>query len=350
MIGGLARGQVEEPWGAATSHRRRWDLQLPDEMRVVALGFSKDPNPKTTVLLFWPSATTPWAAVKLPATAEAAAAVARERVFLEEVRNRFRSALPTVPRVLTEPTIGLPPDALLMQALGGVPLSTSYRWPRHTRTRATVCADLATVSQWLRDLQLATCSGHGAIEFCDQVMSGLERRFDSDAIAGRSLQALKPVAAVFRRFHGPKTVVHGDLWLGNVLVNDDEVSGVIDWECGQLVGEPLRDVARFALTYALYLDRQTATGRRVRGHGFAAGEWGAGVRYALTGGDWFPTAVKTFVARAMERLGADPAYWRELLLVGLADVAATADDPAWARRHLELLNSLAESASGAPRR
>jgi aminoglycoside phosphotransferase len=339
-----------EPRRSVTGRRRQWDLRLPDDVRMVALGFSRDPNPKTTVLLFWPGAATPWAAVKLPATTEAAVAIARERAFLQEVHNRFHAALPTVPRVLTESAIGLPQGALLMQALCGVPLSTLYRWPRHTRRRATVCADLDAVSQWLRDLQLATCAGHGAVELCDQVLSGLERRFDGDTLARRSLQVLTPIAAVFRRFHGPKTVVHGDLWLGNVLMDHDEVAGVIDWECGQLVGEPLRDVARFALTYALYLDRQTPVGRRVRGHGFASGEWGAGVRYALTGCGWFPDLVKTFVASAMDRLGADPAYWRELLLIGLADVAVSADDPTWARHHLELLGAVARAlSSGAPR-
>lgn len=345
MIDNVVAGEVKDPRRAVSVRRRRWDLRLPDDARVVALGFSKDPNPKTVLLLFRPCAATPWAAVKVPTTALGAAAVERERVFLQEVHNRFGPALPTIPRVLSEPAVQLPHGALLTQAFTGVPLSTVYRRPRHVRRRATVCGDLAAVCQWLKDLQVATCSGYGVIKFGDQVMSGLERRFDNDSLARRALQELKPVAAVFRRFRGPKTVVHGDLWLGNILMNPHEVTGVVDWECAQLVGEPLRDVARFALTYALYLDRQTPAGRRVRGHGFAAGEWGAGIRYALTGCGWFPTAVKEFVAGAMERLGADPSYWRELLMIGLADVAVSADDPAWARRHLTLLDDLASASS-----
>jgi hypothetical protein len=45
----------------------------------------------------------------------------------------------------------------------------------------------------------------------------------------------------------------------------------------------------------------------------------------------------------MSRLGADPACWRGLLLMGLADVAGSADDDGFARRHLLLLDQLTES-------
>ena len=74
----------------------------------------------------------------------------------------------------------------------------------------------------------------------------------------------------------PRTTVHGDLWSGNILVAGGKVTGVVDWECGRVSGEPVRDLVRFALMYALYLDRRTKPGRRVVGHpGLRAGEWGA---------------------------------------------------------------------------
>ena len=55
--------------------------------------------------------------------------------------------------------------------------------------------------------------------------------------------------------------MHGDYWPGNLLLHRGRVSGVVDWEAGALAGEPLRDVVRFVLSYALYLDRHTRAGR-----------------------------------------------------------------------------------------
>jgi hypothetical protein len=179
----------------------------------------------------------------------------------------------------------------------------------------------------------------------EQVLESLRTRFPADVRAARVLRALDPAAREFLERRGPKSVVHGDFWLGNILIDTAGVTGVIDWESAQLCGEPLRDVARFGLTYALYLDRSTRPGRLIRGHGVRAGEWGVGVRYLLRGAGWFPELLRGFVCRAMSRLGADPAYWRELLLLGLADIAATADDEGWAERHLELLDRLSEMAS-----
>ena len=328
-----------------------WDPRWAPDVRAVALGFSKDPNPKTTLLLFWPNSSTPWAALKLPATAAARDCVAREAAFLTEIHRRFdHAALSTVPRVLPTFECGLPEGSLVVQALGGVPLATLYRGAGHVRRPFAVQADLTMVSVWLQEIQGATRSSHGTIELCDAVAAAVVARFPDDVRAARALRVLEPVAREFSRFRGPKTVVHGDLWLANILTESGTVTGVIDWESAELVGEPLRDVARFALTYALYLDRQTRPGRRVRGHGFRAGPWGAGIEYVLTADSWFPRLVQAFVCGAMARLGADPVWWRELMLVGLADVAATADDPDWAYAHLTLLDRLSgERPAGEPR-
>src|SRR5207247_9115574 len=107
---------------------------------------------------------------------------------------------------------------------------------------------------------------------------------------------------------GPRTVVHGDYWLGTLLVADDRVVGVVDWESGALVGEPLRDVARFAVSYALYLDRHTRPGQRVAGHRgkLRADGWGAGLAYAVTGDGWFPRGVRACLGRALHRLALAP--------------------------------------------
>jgi aminoglycoside phosphotransferase (APT) family kinase protein len=134
--------------------------------------------------------------------------------------------------------------------------------------------------------------------------------------------------------------VHGDLWFGNVLAAG-HVTGVVDWEAGAVRGDPVRDLARFVLAYALYLDRHTPPGRRVRGHpGLRAGHWGAGVAYAIDGTGWFPDLARGFLDQGLRRLGLPGALWRDVALAGLADVAATADHAAFALAHLRLLRHL----------
>src|SRR4029079_12702792 len=102
----------------------------------------------------------------------------------------------------------------------------------------------------------------------------------------------------------PTTVVHGDYWCGNLLVHRGRVSGVVDWEAGEPAGEPLRDVVRSVLAYALYLDRHTRPGRPVAGHpGLRAGRFGAGVLAALAGRGWVARPARPFVEAAVARPG-----------------------------------------------
>ena len=141
-----------------------------------------------------------------------------------------------------------------------------------------------------------------------------------------------------------RTAVHGDFWFGNLLVDGDEISGVTDWECGAACGEPLRDVVRFALTYALYLDRHSPAGGRVAGHsGLRTGVWGSGIEFGINGRGWFPELFREFVRSGLERLGADPQCWRDATLAGLAEVAATADHDAFARLHWNLFARLSDT-------
>ncbi len=307
----------------------------------IVLGLSKDPHPKTTMLLFRPGAAVPWAAAKLASTDTARRAVSRESSFLTELHRTFTDPiLRTVPRRLGAFEADLPAGSMLVEALGGTPLSVIYARRNHLHRSERVQHDLAAVSAWLHNLQSATTQGHGAVAFGEPVLADLHARFASDPRTERVLRALATGAATLAGHQGPKTVVHGDFWLGNVLVDDNGVSGVVDWENAQLIGEPLRDVARFALTYALYIDRRTSPGRRIRGHNVKAGPWGVGVTYVMTGGGWFPGLIRDFTRDAMSRLGVNPMCWRDLLLLGLADVAAGADDDEFAHRHLVLLDEL----------
>jgi aminoglycoside phosphotransferase (APT) family kinase protein len=222
-------------------------------------------------------------------------------------------------------------------------LSRYHRW-RHTATAGAVRADFACVGAWLAALQERTASARRPVDFGGELPEALRRRFhDLPAIEETSRQLVQ-VQAALAATQTPLTVVHGDFWIGNVLTKDGSVSGVVDWEGGAAGGEPIRDLVRFALAYALYLDRHARAGEEVVGHtGLVAGTWGAGVIYAVQGEGWFPDLFRGFVRDGLSRLGSAPELWREAALAGLAEIAATTDDPGFALGHLELFRRLAGS-------
>ena len=63
--------------------------------------------------------------------------------------------------------------------------------------------------------------------------------------------------------------------------------------------------------------------------------------YAIQGEGWFPELFRSFLQDGLARLGAAPGLWRQAALAGLAEIAATTDDPGFALKHLELFQSLA---------
>ncbi len=322
-----------------------WDPLAAPDVKTLVLAMSKDPNPKTTALLFWPGCSSPWGAAKLPTTPASREAVEREAALLAEIHSRYSDdILRTVPRRYPTLEAMLPDGAMVVEALPGISLGSRYARSRRICSRAQATRDFSWVDAWLCRMTAATARETGPVGYGDDVVRALRSRFAPDDAIESAMRVLVPLASHLGRSSGPKAVVHGDLWIGNILTDDSGITGVVDWESGQLVGEPIRDVARFAVTYALYLDRRTKPGRRVRGHNVVAGEWGAGVRYALEGLGWFPELVREFVQRNLRRLGAESNFWPGLMLLGLADIAATADDETWARQHLDLLNRLGESA------
>ena len=60
----------------------------------------------------------------------------------------------------------------------------------------------------------------------------------------------------------------------------------------------------------------------------------------LNGRGWFAALAEQFVGTALVRLDGPASAWRDALLAGVAEVAATADHPDFAAAHLELLAEL----------
>jgi hypothetical protein len=304
--------------------------------RVVLLGGSKDPNAKVTLVLL--DRHGPAFVIKVATTEAAAHVVRNEGYLLEGLQDiGLGSIAPTVPRALGYLSAeGLP--AMVTTALVGVPMSVRYHAWRHTARRRRVRADFAAAGAWLAGMQSRTAGRVAPVRLLADSLKIIGERFTGHPGLKLLRERLGARAAALAAFSTPRTVVHGDYWYGNLLLDGGQVAGVVDWEAGALVGEPLRDVARFAVSYSLYLDRHVKPNQRVPGHrGLRAESWGAGIAYAVRGEGWYPAVVRQYVGDALRRLGLPEDLWRDVLLMGVADVAATADHPDFARSHVDLL-------------
>jgi hypothetical protein len=211
---------------------------------------------------------------------------------------------------------------------------------RHDR-EAVTRHHFAALAGWLDSLQTATAGDISPIDMDGGVADRIRRRFRDDPAVGSDLARFAEISARLQEHSVPRTVVHGDLWFGNLLLSRGRLTGVVEWEDAELRGEPVRDLIRFGIAYALYLDRGTRRGRRVRGFpGLRASRWGAGIDFGINGTGWFPELFRDFVRGGLDRLGAPPELWRDAVLAGVAEVAACADDSGFAGAHLALFRRL----------
>jgi aminoglycoside phosphotransferase (APT) family kinase protein len=321
-----------------------WEYTRTCGLRSVVMATSKDPNAKVTILLVSPATRLPVLAIKAPTSAGAEKAVIAEEHMLRSLDGLASTKLAgTVPRLAGAVDFG-GRRAIVMSAVPGTPMSSRYMRRGHTSDPAEVQHDFDSALRWLDGLWTATSAEPGPMDMGAHVGAALASRFQHEPGVEHDVAQLRSLHARLRQNVVPHTVVHGDLWFGNLLMTGSRVSGVVDWEAGVPLAAPARDLARFALIYALYIDRRVRGGRRVAGHpGLRAGEWGAGIVYALDADGWFPDLVRRFIRTGLERLGASPASWRDVALAGVAEVAALTDNPTFARRHLELFRNLTRS-------
>jgi hypothetical protein len=320
-----------------TSRRDLLDIVGDPTVRLAVLGASRDPNGKLTVLVL-PDTPGPRVVIKVPTTAAGAAAVARERRVLEGLHGMRSSVITMTAPVPLESVTAGGFEAMVLTLLPGTPMSTLYHRWGHTRSAHRVARDLGAVTDWLMRLQSETADSDAPVDMDGGTLQRLTERFGDEPGLATVVERVERACTTLHAHRAPRTVVHGDLWCGNVLVRDGAVSGVVDWEEAELRGEPLRDLARFALTYALYLDRHTRPGARVAGHpGLTAGTWGCGIDHLLSGSGWICDLLRAFLRLGMRRLGVPGELWPELIVAGVAEVAARADDDGFARHHLRVL-------------
>jgi hypothetical protein len=321
-------------------------LDRPGTLAVLLAG-SDDPNAKMTVVLL--DTYGPAFVIKVPTTARAEAAVRGEAQALDQLAHiPLGSLAPSIPRrvgsISHEGRIGL-----VSTALPGTLMSVGYHGWHHTARRRHVRHDFAAAGAWLSELQSRTAGGSEPVTLISDAVATINRRFAAHPDLDAARRTLAGPAERLAEHATPRTVVHGDFWFGNLLTKGHRVVGVVDWESCVLSGEPLRDVARFAVSYALYLDRHTRPGRHVRGHwGLRAGSWAPGLSHLLRGEGWFAAITQNYLTLALGRLGLPVHLWRDVVIGGIADVAATADHPEFAERHFGLLAQLAPPEATAP--
>jgi phosphotransferase family enzyme len=324
--------------------------------RAALLDHSHDPDKRLIALLFQPGADQPSHAIKVASDRAGAARLRAER---DRLRNLQRvdvdAVLRCAPRLvelrgldgdessdaaqLGEPDAG---ELLATTAARGTPMFVVYHRGRHTRRRQDVRADFTAAASWLAELQEHPTGPDRKLDLAAEIEHARPADTD-DGEAFRIRRALSALRQRLRRYRAADRVVHGDFWPGNLLVENGTISGVIDWERWSPAGSPVRDLARFAATYSLYLDRRTRPGHRVPGHrNLQAGSPGGGIGYALDGTGWYPQLVRDYLQTGLRRLGLPVDIGRDVVLAEVAANAAESTSPEFAADLWQVFLSLSQ--------
>ena len=336
----------DKPFPSGHSRRRAADLLAHPGSRGVLLAASRDPDAKLTFVLTRPlddrgrRECSPLA-VKIPVTAHAGNAVEHEAKMLVELRRmRLGDLARTVPRYVESMHVDGRP-VLVSTALTGAPMSVGYHRWLHTARPDRVRSDFRVALGWLAEFQAATAHESRPLTWGDEVADVLRGRWDGHPDLDAALARVSVAQQHFAGAPAPRTAVHGDFWFGNVLVADGTVRGVVDWEAGAADGWPLRDLARFVLSYLLYLDRHTRPGHAVLGHpSLRRTGMAPGVVYGLLGRGWMARLARSALMEALSGLGLPTTWWYPVALTGIGEVAASANDDEFGAGHLQLLAGL----------
>jgi aminoglycoside phosphotransferase (APT) family kinase protein len=261
-------------------------------------------------------------AVTVPAGAQAAAAVQREGRILQGLSGLALGELRhTVPQHVETMSVDDRP-VLVATALPGRPMSAARSapsTPRHQRMRR----DFDLAGAWLAEFWAATTDGSGPVTWGADVADAVRGRWDGHPHLKGAVARLETAERHLRRCVEPRTAVHGEFCADNVLVEDARVSGVVGWRAGALSGSPLRDLARFAMSYRV---------RRTRG----AAAFVRPGRLACT--------IRDFLVDGLAALGMPTARWYHVAVTGIGELAGSAPDDAVGLGHLELLAGLPATA------
>jgi hypothetical protein len=252
--------------------------------------------------------------LKVPTGPASAAAVEREaRLLVELRRKRLGPVENTIPRhVGMRDFDGLP--VAVSSTVPGRPMSVANRHWVHAAQPWRVRRDLQYAAEWLSMLHEASATNRARITWVSDVTDALHDRWLGHPLLEAGLAMLAPIAARLDRCRVDLTVVHGDFWHGNVLVDVHRgaVSGVVNWMSGQVEGCPLPDLATFAIRYS----RHVAPGAS----------------------RWYPRMVRAYLCDGLRRVGLPTDRWGDVARAGVAQIAAHEGDERMAEEHLALLS------------
>jgi hypothetical protein len=142
-------------------------------------------------------------------------------------------------------------------------------------------------------------------------------------------EGLDAVVAAVRRWTAgsPSVLVHGDMWLNNVLVADGHLSGVFDWDGWHPAGVPGTDLLN------LLASEERTTSRRDIGPLLISDYWRSPEvvehlrRYMAAHGTAMPDAA------GLAAIGA--AWWASRVAGSLDRGKRPTEDPAWVERNLD---------------
>ena len=236
---------------------------------------------------------------------------------------------------------------LVESPVAGEPMTARYYTPGHTSDPSRVARDFRAADKWLDRFQRTTATGELVIDSVsiDACVDGVRSRYRREiGWSGAEEELFEALARRGLDFEGtrlPLVGVHGDFWMGNLLMGDGQIEGVVDWELAQLNGLPFQDIFKFPTSYGFYLDRAYpgndgvvpghANWGRGRERWARYGDWSnlVGFRYSYFERGWFPDLVRQFIERQLARAGVPLALASVFFPLFLAEQAMILDDPAF---------------------
>jgi hypothetical protein len=302
-------------------NERRADLGLKRPLTgAILLGPNKIESGKVT-FIFFDRGGRPAVVAKVARSEEGEAALRAEGSILEFFRSLgCRAVTDHAPQPLALDRIG-GRLVLIMAPLVGDPMVTSYHRPGHTSDPGRVGGDFDAAGGWLQRFHRETLSSADQLDsdtFVRWIGSVFERYRAEVGWSSEEDALFDAIGDRARKLRGsvfPLTGIHGDFWMGNVLMEGGRVRGVLDWERARFAQVPCSDIYKFPTSYGFYLDRASSRfDSEVPGHSERKdhvdrwsryGSWRnlVGFGYTYFGHGWFPQLVRRYIADQLNSLG-----------------------------------------------
>ena len=200
------------------------------------------------------------AVVKATRRPSAEAALMAEYAALKELTLMAPEAMHGAPRpIALERVEGQ--LVLVESPVEGEPMTARYYSPGHTSDPGRVARDFRASAEWLERFQRTTTTGEVLIDSVsiDACVEGVRTRYRREigwnSVEEELFESLTRRGLEFEGTRLPLVGVHGDFWMGNLLMGEAQIEGVVDWELARLNGLPFQDIFKFPTSYGFYLDR-----------------------------------------------------------------------------------------------